>query len=69
MQTLSPRAAARSIAGVGLPQSKAQKYRALNEKQRREMLKEMSVDEKQKAIQITEAGMKKAEAALGLENM
>lgn len=28
-----------------------------------------SVDEKQKAIQITEAGMHKAEAALGLENL
>ena len=28
-----------------------------------------SVDEKQKAIQITEAGMHKAEVALGLENL
>ncbi len=28
-----------------------------------------TIDEKQKAIQVTEAGMKKAEAALGLENL
>ncbi len=33
------------------------------------LVEDYTIDEKQKAIQITEAGMKKAEVALGLENL